>query len=248
MTAAGIGEPALRRTLENSTLFRDLPPMLLDQLARCASHCSFGEGEALFFKHDPGDFLALVTSGCVYKVLYGPDGQELIVGTAGSGEIVDETVLLERSERSFTAVARAETTVVKLARRHFHLLVSEPLVLQRACASLCMRLQQTLDMLEDMCLHRLESRLARHLLRQPVEDARQSPIRGSAVEIVLPPTQSILAAMVNASRPKLNAQLQLWHRSGLIQHRRTSLRINDMDEFRCRAYLRPDSRQITWRR
>ncbi|RCI69404.1 Crp/Fnr family transcriptional regulator, partial [Pseudomonas aeruginosa] len=53
----------------------------------------------------------------------------------------------------------------------------------------------------------------------------------------LPTNQSILAAMLNASRPKLNAQLQIWKREGLISCRNDRILINDLGRLRRKAEL-----------
>ncbi|MDH5824830.1 Crp/Fnr family transcriptional regulator [Luteimonas sp. RD2P54] len=227
----------IRPILENCALLRGSPAELLDHLLGHAHECRLGAGEILFFKNDPGEFLALVLGGQIFRVLYGPDGQELIVGAVEAGGTVDAAVLVDRQRHSFTAIARGPTRVLRLQRRHFPLLLADPVVAARAHAALCLDLRQAIDGLETMCLHRLESRLARHLLTCL---QAQGGGCGSAGEIALPPTQGILAAMVNVSRPKLNAQLQRWHRSGLISRRRNMLRINDLELLRCKARLAPD--------
>lgn len=230
--------------LDRCSLLRGRSQELLESIARHSSELDLEEGDALFFKNDPSDFLAFVVHGRIYKLLYGPDGQELIVDTIESGETVDETPLLDAHPHTFTAVAYGPTRVLLLPRRHFPSLVADAMVIERAHASLCLRLRHAVESLETMCLHRLESRLARYLLSLM---RSQSRARGGDFEVALPPTQSILAAMVNASRPKLNAQLQVWHRSGLVSRKRNILRIHDIDQFRCKAYLgrdaeRPDLR------
>lgn len=240
----GIAVRRRRWGLDRCALLRGLPSTLLEHIARHSSELNLEEGDALFFKNDPSDFLAFVVHGRIYKLLYGPDGQELIVDTIESGETVDETPLLDTHSHTFTAVAYSPTRVLLLPRRHFPSLTGDSLVIERAHMSLCLRLRQAVESLETMCLHRLESRLARYLLSLMHTQSRP---RDGDFEVALPPTQSILAAMVNASRPKLNAQLQTWHRSGLVSRKRNILRINDIDQFRCKAYLgrdaeRPDSR------
>ncbi|WP_205757432.1 Crp/Fnr family transcriptional regulator [Lysobacter enzymogenes] len=237
--SAGDGAAVRRRRwgLDRCALLRGLPVTLLEHIARHSSEAHLEEGDALFFKNDPSDCLAFVVHGRIYKLLYGPDGQELIVDTIESGETVDETPLLDTHAHTFTAVAYSPTRVLLLPRRHFPSLTNDPVVIERAHASLCLRLRQAVESLETMCLHRLESRLARYLLSLM---HNQPQPRGGDFEVALPPTQSILAAMVNASRPKLNAQLQTWHRSGLVSRKRNILRINDIDQFRCKAYLGRD--------
>ena len=228
------GEAERRRQLAATAFFEGLPDHIVDHVARHAVERRLEDGDALFFKSDPGDFIGVVTAGHVYKILYGPEGQELIVDSIGPGESVGETALLDHGRRSFTTVAYGPATVLVLARRHFGVLVAEPAMIERAYAVLCIRLRRAVDSLETMCLHRLESRLARHLLNRMRDTPAASPDR---FEVTLPPTQSILAAMINASRPKLNAQLQRWHRAGLVSRRRNTLRINDIDLFRCKAQL-----------
>lgn len=219
-------------------LFQGLSPSLREYVLGNATECRLADGEILFFKNDTSDFLALVVSGQIYKLLYGPDGQELIVGTVETGGTVDATVLVDRQVRSFTAIARGPTRVLKLLRRHFPALLSDPLVARRAHAALCLDLRRAIDDLESMCLHRLESRLARCLLMRL---RAQGGAHGAVAEITLPPTQGILAAMVNVSRSKLNAQLQCWHRSGLVSRKRNLLRINDLEALRLKARLTPEA-------
>ncbi|MFC6841697.1 Crp/Fnr family transcriptional regulator [Xanthomonas theicola] len=223
-----------RRLLERSALFHGLPAALLEHLLAHASQCELAPGSVLFFKHDPSSFVGVLVRGRLYKVLYGPDGQELIVGTIEPGGLVDEAALLEPHGRSFTVIAFDASTVLKLSRRHFATLMDSPLLQQRIDALLRMRLRQALDSLESMCLHRLEVRLARYVLRQLELHDWQ---RGGSCAIALPPTQSILAAMLNVSRSKLNAQLQAWKRSGLVSRRRNLLRIHDLDALCAKAYL-----------
>lgn len=222
--------------LERFALLRGLPRSLLDLVATHGVECRLEEGDVLFFKDDPGDFLALVVDGLVYGMLYGADGQELIIGATPPCGVVDAAVLLDRPRRSFTAVACADAVVLKLGRRHFPELVAVPGVLERVHAALCDELRQAIENLETLCLHRLETRLARCLLlRLP------ATLRGNTAEVVLPPTQSLLAAMVNASRSKLNVQLQHWQRSGLVTRHRNLLRIHDLDALRGKACLRSRS-------
>ncbi len=222
------------RLLAGAAFFQGMSGRLVAHVANHAIERRLEDGEALFFKNDPGDFMAIVVSGHIHKTLYGPEGQELIVDAIGPGESVGETALLDPMRRNFTAVAHGATRVLLLPRRHFPMLLTEPALLERAYTVLCARLRRAVECLETLCLHRLESRLARHLLSNIDEIA--SSTSGHCL-VTLPATQSILAAMVNASRPRLNAQLQSWHRAGLVSGRHNVLRIHDMELIRCKAQL-----------
>lgn len=222
-----------RDTVAGSLLFRGLPETLIEHVASCCTERRLGEGDALFFKNDPGEFLAIVAQGRLYKILHGPRGQELILDSVCSGEAVDEGMVFDQQSRSFTVMAYGPATVLSLPRRHFSLLLDNPAFVQRVNAAVREKLRETVDSMEILCLHHLESRLARRILAM----MRGGTTTRDEAEVELPPTQTILAAMVNASRPKLNAQLQEWRRIGLISCYRNIVRIHDVDALRRKAGL-----------
>ncbi|MBU3056653.1 Crp/Fnr family transcriptional regulator [Pseudomonas indica] len=223
-----------RETLSGqSHLLHGLPAELIRHVALHSTERTLRDKDVLFLKHDPDDFIALVIAGQIYTVLYGPDGRELIINDIGSGEVVGETALIQPSRRETSAYASGPTQVLILGRRHFAPLIANPTFLERALALLCSRLREASSFVEMVCLHRLESRLARYLLASLAQDASAS----DAASAALPANQSILAAMLNASRPKLNAQLQSWKRQGLISCRSDRILINDIGQLRRMAEL-----------
>lgn len=221
--------------IRRSRLFRDLPDALIHHVATNATERRLQSGGVLFLKNDPQDFFALVVSGCVYAMVYGPDGRELIVNSFASGDVVGETALIDARQRDTMAFVCAPTHVLILRRHHFATLTAEPLFLNRLLALLCARLRDVAALIESVCLYRLESRLARYFLSAVDECGRIAP---DGVVVPMPPSQSLLAAMVNASRPKLNAQLQAWRRSGLVSwaQGQGSLLITDVDQLRNMAH------------
>lgn len=190
-------------------------------------------GESVFRKNDPTDFAALVVEGLVYAILYGPDGRELIVDTAEPGQPIGESALLGVSCHPFTAVAAGAAIVLLLRRCHLARLMAEPAFIDRLLSILAGRVSHTARALETMCLYSLESRLARYLLDAAARGEREH----GDMQIMLPRTQGILAAMLNASRPKLNALLQGWQRDGLISRDGSALHINDLELLRRKAFL-----------
>ena len=131
-------------------------------------------------------------------------------------------------------MAYGPVSALLIPRRHFQPLLENPLLMQRVHSLLHERFRRAVDSMEILCLHQLESRLARRMLSMMRGEAGA---RSGVVEVELPPTQSILAAMVNVSRPKLNAQLQEWRRTGMISCHRNIVRIHDVDALRGKAGL-----------
>jgi len=210
-----------------------MPDALIRHVAMHATERRLRSGEVLFLKNDPQDFFALVVSGCVYAMVYGPDGRELIVNNFPSGDVVGETALIDDRRRDTTAFVCGPTHILILRRHHFGPLSAEPLFLNRLLALLCSRLRDVAALIESVCLYRLESRLARYFLTAVDECGLEA---ADGVVVPLPPSQSVLAAMVNASRPKLNAQLQAWRRSGLVSWKQGALLITDIDLLRTMAH------------
>lgn len=219
-----------RALLARSELFCGLPDTVLDDLAQRSHGRQLESGELVFRNHDPADFAAVVAEGAVYAILYGPDGRELIVDMASAGQAIGEAALLGASQHHFTAVAEGMTTVLLLRRVHLTRLLTEPQYLNRVLLLLAGRVSRTAKALETMCLYSLESRLARYLL-----DAVHAGGERGVAQIQLPPTQGILASMLNASRPKLNALLQGWQRAGLISRERNVLYVHDFEQLRRKA-------------
>jgi CRP/FNR family transcriptional regulator, cyclic AMP receptor protein len=256
--------------LRQSALFRGLPDALIEHVLAHAHERRLRERDMLFLKGEPSDHVAVMLGGTVYKILFGPKGQELILDTIETGDLVDEMALVEDRPRSFTAIAYGPVWLLSVPRRHFSPLRANTAFMQRIHDLMYARMRKTVDTMEIMCLHRLESRLARHLLAtidtQTGADggagggARRRPeqmlahtagsstgngARHNPVEVALPPTQSILAAMINASRPKLNAQLQQWQRTGLITCAGNTIVIHDVEALRGKACLGRIARMST---
>lgn len=231
-SAAPAADPErCRFALEQAPLFHGLPPALLGELVGRAVRRRLAAREFLYCKNHPADFVALVVEGRIYILLYGPDGRELIVDAASAGQTVGEIALVDTHCRRYTAMASVETQVLVLRRVHLLPLMAEPAFMERLLAGLAGSMGHTVDVLETLCLYSLESRLARHLLGEAKRDA------ACQLRVTLPPTQSILAAMLNASRPKLNALLQDWQRAGLVVREGGQLRIDDLPQLRRKAYL-----------
>lgn len=150
-----------------------------------------------------------------------PDGRELSVRIAAPGELLGETAVLDGGPRSADATAIEPSEVAHLSRADFDAFCDRhPIVLRRAIEFLCRRLRETTDQLEAVALLPIETRLARFLLAAL---AGREAADGRRVPLELGYSQTELAQLLGASRPKVNTALGRLEALSAI--RRTSDRI-----------------------
>ncbi|WP_434632579.1 Crp/Fnr family transcriptional regulator [Chromobacterium sp. CV08] len=219
----------LNAALRELPLLQDLPAELLRHIEQHATMVHGRQRQLLFLRDDPETFIGLVLQGHVYHTLQEPDGHEVIIDRSGPGELVGESALLQAEKRSCNAQLSRNCQLLLLHQLHFPALQGNDALMARVQRQLCSRLQRISSFVETVCLYRLEARLARHLLSEMARSGRSGP---DGVELPLTANQSILAAMLNASRPRLNAQLKQWQRAGLIQLSRHALRVTDPGRLR----------------
>ncbi|MDR1648593.1 MAG: Crp/Fnr family transcriptional regulator [Zoogloeaceae bacterium] len=210
-------------------MLRNLPEDLLRFIAGHVKECQLRDREFLFLQGDPGDFVGFVVNGMVYHQMFSPDGRELTAGCSATGEIVGLSALSSTSPRQIAARASGTTRVLTISKRHFLVLLRERVFLEELVAWLSDLCEKNLDFIETACLYPLEARLARHILRNLKE--------GAVPCLRLPAHQGMLAAMINASRSKLNVRLQSWKAMGLIHVRGNQFFIDDLPQIRHLACL-----------
>ncbi|GLU31202.1 Crp/Fnr family transcriptional regulator [Trinickia caryophylli] len=210
--------------LRDTPLLRGLSERLVAHIEKHLTPWPKQRNRLLFFKGDAENFIAFVHRGHVYHTLHEPGGREIILDYTLAGGLVGESALLFPHRRSFTAQLSPDCQVSLLHSQHFGPLRADTELMTRVQQQLCGRLEKLSDFVESACLYRLEARLARHLLTR---------MEGSShPEVRLPANQSIMAAMLNVSRPRLNTLLQRWQREGLIRPCAQVLRIENPERLR----------------
>lgn len=188
-------------------IFEDQSPELLARLGAVAVTRSWGPGEVLFQRGDPGDYLVALATGRVKLTLLTPQGRELILRHAEAGDTLGEFALFDHEPRSADATAVALTSGYMLSRRAFEdLSLRHPDLIAGVARYFCRRLRETTDQLESIALYNLEARAARFILftlRQiHGDDLPAHPT------LRLEISQTEIAAVLGASRPKVNRALQ----------------------------------------
>ena len=130
--------------------------------------------------------------------------------------------MLDEGTRTADATAVNKVVALSLSKPSFKRLVdTRPVLGEAAIGFLCSRLRDADQQLEAIALYPIEGRLARFFLAA----ARQkSPeLEEGRVEIQLPMSQSELALLIGASRPKVNTALSLLEASGALERNGTQI-------------------------
>jgi CRP-like cAMP-binding protein len=209
------GTERIVELLAGAPLFRTLAPADLASCAARFREARFSKGAMLFARGDPGTHLYLVSTGQVRLAVATSEGRELSFQIAGAGSLFGEIAVLDGWPRSAEAIALTETSVYTLERSDFHRLRStNPAISEAAISFLCQRLRDASDRLEAIALFPMHIRLARFLLAALGD--RQAP-PGQRVPLELAFSQSELALLLGASRPKINAALSALEAAGAIK-------------------------------
>jgi len=165
-------------------------------------------GTIVFHRGDAADAVYLVVSGQFRVSVTSADGRELSFRIVGPGGMVGEIGVLDGTPRSADLTALRSGELLALSRGALQsLLHTRPSIAGQVIRFLCRRLRDTSDQLEALALERIEIRLARLLLREA--DGRQS--------ITLDVSQSEIAALLGASRPKVNGAFAELEQRGAIR-------------------------------
>ena len=204
--------------LARTPLFATLDEASRRAVALELRESAYEPGQTIFSRGEPGSELHIVIKGRVRLSVLTSDGRELSFAHVEPPSIFGELAVFDGRPRSADATAVNKVETLMLSKSAFlRLLASQPAVGETAVRFLAGRLRDADEQLEAIALHPIEARLARFFLAA----ARQKDPAGKAekISLPLPISQSELALLVGASRPKVNAALGLLESEGAIERR-----------------------------
>jgi CRP/FNR family cyclic AMP-dependent transcriptional regulator len=211
--------------LSGCELFSALAPEALEGVAASARPVSLGRNSLLFAEGDDAADLYLVQRGRVAIVRRAADGRESVVALMERGDVFGELSLFDGGGRSAGAKAIEPTELVAVpydvARRA---LVDDPRALWAVLGLLASRLRSTDDALAASMFLDVPGRTARRLLELAPGEGFSPPV-----------TQEELAAMVGASRERVNKAIASFARLGWLQQADRRYRVLDRPRLEERA-------------
>jgi CRP/FNR family cyclic AMP-dependent transcriptional regulator len=191
------------RELGNLDLFRGLSAAELERVNGLLGHTKFPTGAMILTASQPGEIAYIVLDGTLKVSTLESNGRELTLALLGPGEIVGELALADRSGRSADVVSLEPSNLVWIDRATFEQLRREiPLITENLLRLLARRLRLANAQLQAIATLDVHGRVARQLLA--LADALGQELPDGSVRIPLRITQSDLAALVGATRVRVN--------------------------------------------
>ncbi len=207
-------------------LFSDLTPQELKHLANAATTEDLRRGDVIFHEDDTSDTLYVVINGRIAIAKRSIDGRESVVALMEPGDLFGEMGLFEPFVRSAEARALEQSQVLAIGYGPIRQVYEQrPELLWGVVALLAGRVR-TMDVaLADSVFLDVTGRTAKRLVE----------MAAGADEFTLPVTQEELAAMVGASRERVNKAIASFVRLGWIEQSERRYRITDREQLERRA-------------
>jgi CRP-like cAMP-binding protein len=220
----------IRAVLDRSPHSRTMPADFLDRLAGLGRIERHTGGELVHAAWQPVRKLWLVLSGALRVSDVSAEGHALTAAVLGEGSYYAVGSLVMdgvRVRSEAHAVGRTDVAVFQVAQleREFD---HDKHVQQHRRHLLYLRFQALADLYRDTLAVALPQRLARRLLAQALT-------AGRGAEIELRVTQADLAAMLGASRSRVNAELHRLQDSGVVRLGYRHVMVQDVELLRAAA-------------
>jgi CRP/FNR family cyclic AMP-dependent transcriptional regulator len=220
--------------LGNLDLFRGLSAAELERVNGLLGRTKFPAGAMILTASQPGEVAYVVLDGTLKVSTLESNGRELTLALLGPGEIVGELALADRASRSADVVSLEPSNLVWIDRATFDQLRREiPLITENLLRLLARRLRLANAQLQAIATLDVHGRVARQLLA--LADALGQELADGSVRIPLRITQSDLAALVGATRVRVNEVIVGFTRRKLIavdsKHRITVLNRDALAEY-----------------
>ena len=212
--------------LASVPLFTDLSPDEVEKLAAASGVQDLRRGDVLFREDEESDCLYVVMDGRIAIAKRSIDGRESVVALMEGGDLFGEMPLFDRQGRSAEARALEMSRVLVIGYGPVREIYEHrPELLWGVVGLLASRLR-TMDVaLADTVFLDVTGRTAKRLVE----------MAGGADEFSLPVTQEELAAMVGASRERVNKAIASFVRLGWIAQSDRRYRITDREQLERRS-------------
>ena len=206
-------------------IFETFDDELIRHVMGIAIPKSWPSGATLFQRGDDGNQMFALASGRIKLSLLTPQGKELTLRHVEPGMILGEMAILDGEPRSADATATMSSKGYVIRKSDFQTLLNTyPHASLAIISYLCNRLRDTTEQLETIALYDIDSRVARFLMAA-LRQLHGDELPDSAnLQLFL--SQSEIASILGASRPKINRAIMALEDAGAITRSGTVINCN----------------------
>jgi CRP-like cAMP-binding protein len=217
--------------LPKFSLFAELSPEQLAEVAREAQYQFAPRGKILFSRGDSAHGMFLLLEGQVKLSVTSPQGAEKVIGIIGEGESFGEAIIfLDRPFFPVSAQTTIDSKLLMIPKRViFDLLERDSSIALKMLAGLSMRNHQLVQDIESVALLTCSQRLIGYLLHI-------ANTSGNSNRITLPTSKMNIASLLNLTPETLSRTMLKLQQSNLIEVHGKEISIIDvagLREFEC---------------
>ena len=211
------------QVLRRTPLFMTLTEDDQRHVAAVAVPRKYGRKETVFREGDPADGFFVVQTGKVKVFKLSEEGKEQVLHVLEQGQSFAEAAIFEGGAYPAHAETLADSELLLLPKVAFiHLLERNPRLAVRMLASLSRWLRRMTDLVENLSLRDVESRLVFYLSEEL--KSRGIPARDGVV-LDLPVSKNVLASRLGTVPETFSRTLKKLQGEGLIAVRGKQIRI-----------------------
>jgi len=204
--------------LRGSSLYRRLSAEDRVRIAAVMSVRQYAKGDVIFREGDPSDLFYTVASGRVKIVKALPNGREVLLETFGTGDPFGAVAAYDGRPFPASAIAMEETSALLLPRQtFFSLLEHHPTLVRGLLSGLTHRLVELTARLGELSGGRVETRLARLILKLADVNGRAE---GNGVFIPLALSRQELADMTGTTIESCIRVMSRWGKEEVVRTER----------------------------
>lgn len=213
------GKPSVS-FLQEISLFSDLPLEALAALVKRTRTIKLSARQFLFHKGDKGDALYVVAQGQIQIGVVAPDGRQVSFAQIHAGQMFGEIAVFDNGPRTADALAVTDSVLLSLGQKDILAYMSEyPAHAMHLIGTLCQRIRNADQLIEDFLFLSLPARVAKHLLG--LCDAATK----NGARITLRISQQDLADQMAVSRESINRLLSKWEQANVVSLSRGQISI-----------------------
>ena len=210
--------------------FESLSDDAAHRLAREWSARSYETRELILREGDPAHGFYLMRKGKARILRTGPDGREQTFRIASSGDTFGEVPVIDRSPNPATVQTMEPSEVVFIPSESFiRSIRAHPDVALRVLVHIARRLRSFTELVEQISLQTVQSRLARYVYQLAREEGMT--VDGSVV-VPREITQQDLASVVGSVREVVSRTLKAMEEDGILTVRRHEILVHDLGALR----------------